>query len=122
MINFIGGAAAFGTLYLTGAPSPAYLLVFVSLAVFFSAPNVNMIYLYMPELFPTRLRSAGCGTAGVFLRIGNAAAPALVGFILASSGIAGVYLMLASVALFAALVMAVAGLETRKRVLEELSP
>jgi MFS transporter, putative metabolite:H+ symporter len=122
MINFIGGALAFGTLYLTGAPSPAYLLVFVSIAVFFSAPNVNMIYLYMPELFPTRLRSTGCGTAGVFLRIGNATAPAFVGFILAGSGIAGVYLMLASVATFAAIMMAIVGLETRKRVLEELSP
>lgn len=122
IINFIGGAAAFGTLYFTGAPSPAYLLVFVSIAVFFSAPNVNMVYLYMPELFPTRLRSTGCGTAGVLLRIGNAAAPALVGFILAGSGITGVYLMLALVATFAAIMMATIGLETRKRVLEELSP
>jgi putative MFS transporter len=76
----------------------------------------------MPELFPTRLRSTGCGTAGVFLRIGNATAPAFVGFILAGSGIAGVYLMLASVATFAAITMAFVGLETRKRVLEELSP
>jgi MFS transporter, putative metabolite:H+ symporter len=122
MINFIGGAAAFSTLYLLGASSASYLLVFVSIAVFFSAPNVNMVYLYTPELFPTRLRSTGCGTAGVFLRIGNAAAPAAVGFILAGSGINGVYLMLAAVTTSAALIMAVVGLETRKRVLEELSP
>jgi MFS transporter, putative metabolite:H+ symporter len=58
----------------------------------------------------------------VFLRIGNAAAPAAVGFILAGSGINGVYLMLAAVTTSAALIMAVVGLETRKRVLEELSP
>jgi len=122
MINFIGGAAAFTTLYLLGASSAVHLLVFVSIAVFFAAPNVNMIYLYTPELFPTRLRSTGCGTAGVFLRIGNAVAPACVGFILAGSGINGVYLMLAAVTTAAALIMAVVGLETRKRILEELSP
>jgi putative MFS transporter len=122
MTNFIGSALAFGTLYFVGAPSAIYLVVFVGIAVLFSAPNVNMIYLYMPELFPTRLRSTGCGTAGVFLRIGNATAPAAVGFILAGSGIVGVYLMLASVATFAAVVMAFIGIETRKRVLEELSP
>ena len=122
MINFVGGAAAFATLYVVGASSAVYLLVFVTIAVFFSAPNVNMIYLYTPELFPTRLRSTGCGTAGVFLRIGNAAAPASVGFILAGSGISGVYLMLASVAAFAAVITAIIGIETRKRVLEELSP
>jgi hypothetical protein len=45
-----------------------------------------------------------------------------VGFIVAGSGIGGVYLMLASVAAFAAVMMAIIGIETRKRVLEELSP
>jgi putative MFS transporter len=122
MINFLGGALAFGTLYAIGASSALYLLVFASIAVFFAAPNVNMIYLYMPELFPTRLRSRGCGTAGVFLRIGNAASPAAVGYILAGSGINGVYLMLALVAAGSALMIALIGVETRQRVLEEISP
>ena len=81
-----------------------------------------MIYLFTPELFPTRLRSTGCGTGGVFLRIGNATAPAFVGFILAGEGINGVYLMLAAAATFAAVMMLIFGIETRKRVLEELSP
>jgi putative MFS transporter len=122
MINFIGGAAAFTTLYLLGASTATSLLIFASIAVFFGAPNVNMIYLYTPELFPTRLRSTGCGTAGVFLRIGNASAPACVGFILAGQGINGVYLMLAAVAIFAAVMMTIIGIETRQRALEELSP
>jgi MFS transporter, putative metabolite:H+ symporter len=122
MINLIGGAAAFATLYFVGASTAANLLIFASIAVFFAAPNVNMIYLYTPELFPTRLRSTGCGTGGVFLRIGNATAPAFVGFILAGEGINGVYLMLAAVAIFAAVMMLVFGIETRHRVLEELSP
>jgi MFS transporter, putative metabolite:H+ symporter len=122
MINFIGGAAAFTTLYVIGVATATNLLIFASIAVFFAAPNVNMIYLLTPELFPTRLRSTGCGTAGVFLRIGNASAPACVGFILAGEGINGVYLMLAAVAIFAAVVMQIFGIETRQRVLEELSP
>jgi putative MFS transporter len=122
MINFIGGAAAFATLYLVGASAATTLLIFASIGVFFGAPNVNMIYLYTPELFPTRLRSTGCGTGGVFLRIGNATAPVAVGFILADQGIDGVYLMLAVVATFAAVMMAIIGIETRQRLLEELSP
>jgi MFS transporter, putative metabolite:H+ symporter len=122
MINFIGGAAAFTTLYFIGAATATNLLIFASIAVFFNAPNVNMIYLFTPELFPTRLRSTGCGTGGVFLRIGNATAPACVGFILAGAGINGVYLMLAAAATFAAVMMLIFGIETRKRVLEELSP
>ncbi len=122
MINFVGAAIAFTSLYVLGASTAIYLLVFASIAVFFTAPNVNMIYLYTPELFPTRLRSTGCGTAGVWLRIGNATAPAAVGYILAGSGINGVYLMLATVAVFSAVIMAIIGIETRKRVLEELSP
>jgi len=122
LINFIGGAAAFTTLYAVGAASATNLLIFASIAVLFAAPNVNMLYLFTPELFPTRLRSTGCGTSGVFLRLGNAAAPACVGFILAGAGINGVYLMLAAVAVFAAVMMLIFGIETRKRVLEEISP
>ena len=122
LINFMGGAAAFSALYLIGAATATNLLIFASIAVFFVAPNVNMIYLYTPELFPTRLRSTGCGTGGVFLRIGNATAPAFVGFFLAGQGINGVYLMLAAVATFAVVTMAIFSIETRQRVLEELSP
>ena len=38
MINFIGSAAAFITLYVIGAATATNLLIFASIAVFFAAP------------------------------------------------------------------------------------
>jgi MFS transporter, putative metabolite:H+ symporter len=122
LINFAGAFVGFGALFAFGVPDAFRLMLLGTFATFFTAANVNMMYLYTPELFPTRLRATGCGTGGLFLRIGNSASPAAVGFILAGSGLAGVYLTLSIVGAFAILMMATIGIETKKRVLEELSP
>jgi putative MFS transporter len=122
LINFTGALIGFGVLFVFGVPDAFHLMLWGTFATFFTAANVNMMYLYTPELFPTRLRATGCGTGGFFLRVGNSASPAAVGFILASVGLTGVYMMLSIVGAFAILIMATIGIETRKRVLEDLSP
>ena len=80
-----------------------------------------LVYLYTPEIYPTRLRSLGTGAASAWLRVAAAAGPAIVGPILTTSGVPGVFLLFGFVALAGAAV-ALGVTETRERSLEEISP
>ena len=79
------------------------------------------VVLYTAEIYPTRIRAIGVAFASFWLRIAATVGPILVGIALPLLGIAGVFGMLASFAVigfFVALFM----VETRHRVLEEVSP
>ena len=87
--------------------------------------NINGlgVYVYTPELYPTRMRAWGTAMGSSFNRLGSFIAPSLVGFLLAEYGsISIVFVMFSVVALFGAVVMATLGEETKRRTLEELSP
>ncbi len=87
--------------------------------------NINGlgVYVYTPELYPTRMRAWATAMGSSFNRLGSLIAPSLVGFLLAEYGsISIVFVMFAGVALFGAVVMAKFGEETKRRTLEELSP
>ena len=87
--------------------------------------NINGlgVYVYTPELYPTRMRAWATAMGSSFNRLGSFIAPSLVGFLLAEYGsISIVFVMFACVALFGAVVMATFGEETKRRTLEELSP
>jgi putative MFS transporter len=84
--------------------------------------SVNaVLYLYTPEIYPTRMRAIGTGAATCWLRLASAAGPIFVGYLVANSGTAAVFLMFAAVGLIGALTAAVM-LETRNRPLEEIAP
>ena len=55
-----------------------------------------VLYLYTPEIYPTRMRAIGTGLATSWLRLASAVGPALVGFMVAK-GTASVFLMFAGV-------------------------
>lgn len=79
------------------------------------------IFLYTAEIYPTRMRALGVSWATFWLRLAATAGPLMVGFILPRWGVGGVFLVFAIVALIgftAALFM----IETRRRILEEVSP
>src|SRR5262249_4384554 len=81
------------------------------------------VYLYTPELFPTRMRACATVAGSSMNRIASIIAPTAVGGILgAGLGITSVFVMFGAVAAVGGLVMGVAGVETKGRVLEELSP
>jgi putative MFS transporter len=87
--------------------------------------NINGlgVYVYTPELYPTRMRAWATAMGSSFNRLGSFIAPSVVGFLLAEYGsIAIVFALFAVVALFGAVVMATLGEETKRRTLEELSP
>ncbi len=87
--------------------------------------NINGlgVYVYTPELYPTRMRAWATAMGSSFNRLGSFIAPSVVGFLLAEYGsIAIVFVVFACVALFGAVIMATLGEETKRRTLEELSP
>jgi putative MFS transporter len=98
--------------------------VFVLTALtLFGITSLNLaIYLYTPELYPTRLRALGVGIALAWARVAGMIAPPVIGWGMANDGLAAVFLGLGIIALIAAAVTAILAVETRRRILEEISP
>lgn len=80
-----------------------------------------VLYLYTPEIYPTRMRAIGTGLATSWLRIASAVGPALVGFMVDTKGIQSVFLMFAAVSVVGAFA-ATRMVETSDRRLEEIAP
>jgi len=84
--------------------------------------SVNaVLYLYTPEIYPTRMRAIGTGAATCWLRLASAAGPVLVGYLVTAEGTPAVFLMFAAAGLIGAFA-GTAMLETRNRRLEEIAP
>jgi putative MFS transporter len=94
-------------------------LVVASYGVIGSANAV--LYLYTPEIYPTRMRALGTGVATFWLRVASAAAQLAVGFMLIRGGMSAIFLMFAGVSAVGALA-ALGMIETRRRRLEEIAP
>ncbi|WP_030616998.1 MFS transporter [Streptomyces sclerotialus] len=123
-VFFLGGAAALLiVLAALGARTPVQVLVWTSLAaVCFFGSNI-CLYLYTPELYPTRMRALGCSVGGALNRLGVILGPVLVGVIYAGGGhVPAVFVTLGGVALVGALAAAFFAEETTNRPLEEVSP
>ncbi|WP_322054497.1 MFS transporter [Paraburkholderia bannensis] len=109
---------ALGTLA-TGSPWSVMLLGSSAYAVM--GTTTVMLYLYTPEIYPTRMRAIGTGLATSWLRVASAAAPAIVGIVLSGHGISAVFLMFAATTIVG-VVASRAMIETTNRSLEEISP
>jgi putative MFS transporter len=84
--------------------------------------SINMsIFLYTAELYPTRMRALGVSCASFWLRVAATVGPLIVGFVLPRYGISGVFLAFSIFALIGC-TAALFTTETRRRVLEEVSP
>jgi len=77
---------------------------------------------YTPELFPTAYRFRGSGIAQMAGRAGLVGTPYLVLALFSAYGIAGVVAMISSLYLSLVIIVAVAGIETNQRSLEDLAP
>ncbi|MFI7100346.1 MFS transporter [Streptomyces sp. NPDC050161] len=121
---FLGGTAAtLLVLAALGARTPVQVLVWTSLAaVCFFGSNI-CLYLYTPELYPTRMRALGCSVGGALNRVGVILGPLIVGAVYAGgTGLSAVFVTLGAVALAGALTAAFFAEETTDRPLEEVSP
>lgn len=127
---FIGGFGAAAVALFTGAfvvgvmgIKDWYVLAIVAAIVTMGAlPSTLGLYIYTPELYPTRMRAWGTAAATSMNRLAQTVGPALAGILIASAfGIAAVFVFNGVIALVGAASVAWLGIETRGRILEEIS-
>jgi putative MFS transporter len=121
-IAFVVAALPLLALAWLGATSATEVLILVTAAYAVLQTIAFSLYLYSAELYPTRLRAIGTGFGSAWLRAGSSVGPILVGAIVADLGIRYVFASFAAVALIGGLVTLLFAIETKGRVLEELSP
>jgi putative MFS transporter len=120
-LSFAAAALALAALAMYPTPTAEQVLTSITIAYFFiSSVNIG-VYLYTPELYPTRVRALGVGTATAWLRFASMIGPTVVGMMIAS-GLPAVFVTFAAVAAVAAAITGLFAVETKGRVLEEASP
>ncbi|MEV1053309.1 MFS transporter [Streptomyces sp. NPDC049887] len=116
-----GSALALTTLALTGAASGGRVALFASCTTFFVYAVNCGLYLYSPELYPTRNRAKGAAFGGLWNRLGVILGPIVVGAVLGAGGsLTLVFAQFAAVAVVGTVVACFA-VETKGRTLEELN-
>jgi putative MFS transporter len=121
MASFVVCGVLLGVLAALGAKSALSVMILASSAYAVMGTTTVLLYLYTPEIYPTRMRAIGTGLATSWLRVASATAPAIVGVVLSGKGIAAVFGMFA-VANLIGLVAATRMIETTNRALEDISP
>jgi putative MFS transporter len=94
--------------------NPIMIVVFGFLLNLFERGFTALAYAYSPELFDTRGRSLGTGTAYGIGRLSNAAGPLIIAALYTGTGYTSVFLFIAGCWLVGALVLAVFGPRTRR--------
>ncbi|MGD1065816.1 MAG: MFS transporter [Vulcanimicrobiaceae bacterium] len=120
----IGAGAALGIVFVAGLHTTAWPALFAAGAVMLVGTSIHLngIYLYIAELFPTRMRAWATSTGQGVSRFAGIVGPMLLGILLAGAlGIAGVYTMFLIVAVLGFATMFFLGIETKQRTLEELA-
>jgi putative MFS transporter len=120
LATFVCGGVLMAALGLGGAKEVMWVIILGTLAYGLIGSSNAVLYLYTPEVYPTRMRAIGTGLATSWLRIASAIGPAVIGFMVGEGGIASVFILFAVVAVigaFASLRM----IETRGRRLEDIA-
>jgi putative MFS transporter len=121
-VAFILATVPLVVLTALGATTATQVVILAPIAYAILQTIAFSLYLYSAELYPTRLRAVGTGFGSAWLRAGSSIGPVMVGFIVAGVGIRYVFLAFAVIALIGGLITARFGIETKGKVLEELSP
>jgi MFS transporter, putative metabolite:H+ symporter len=118
--SFVLGGSLLALLGLIGAGNVASVMVLATLSYGVIGSTNAVLYLYTPEIYPTRMRALGTGLGTSWLRLASMAGPVAVGAVMSAEGIAAVFLMFAGVSVAGALA-ASQMIETRGRRLEEIA-
>jgi len=114
---------AVGAYFFRRAGSPAEILVWGCIISFFNLGAWGVLYTYTPELYPTRIRSSGAGSATAFGRIGGIIGPYIVGLLLPTwgAGVGTIFAMFAAIFLVVSAIVVIMGEETRGSSLERIA-
>ena len=114
------GAVMLAILAFGGTQDVSWVIIFSTLSYGLIGSIAAVVYLYTPEIYPTRMRAIGTGVATSWLRVASAIGPTLVGFMLGKGGVDSVFLMFAGVAVVG-LIAATRMIETRNLRLEDIA-
>jgi MFS transporter, putative metabolite:H+ symporter len=114
----LGGVAAY---FLSNARSDAAITLAGFWLSFFMNGTYAGIYAYTPELYPTAFRTTGMGVASSFGRIGGLSAPIVIGNTFSRIGFGGVFTITTIVLLMGALAVALLGIGTAGKSLEQIT-
>ena len=110
------------TLFALGATSAMEVLILATLAYGTIQTITYSLYLYTAELYPTRIRALGSGAGSAWLRIGSSVGPLIVAQVVSGLGVSWVFAVFAGILAIGGSICAAFAIETRQRVLEDLSP
>ena len=110
--------AAFGTLF-GFSRSPARIMTFAGLTVFFLSLGSTAIYTYTPELYPTEIRATAMGIASAWGRVGAVTMLLVFGHFLDVLGKSLLFVIIDPVLIAALVVVLCFGPSTRGRPLHE---
>lgn len=114
----LGGVSAH---LMSNAGSDASITTAGALLSFFMNGTYAGIYAYTPELYPTAFRTTGMGVASSFGRIGGLSAPIVIGYTFRQIGFGGVFLITTIVLVIGALAVALLGIGTAGKSLEQIT-
>lgn len=114
------GAVLLGILAIAGTAHVSWVIVLATLGYGLIGSVNAVVYLYTPEIYPTRMRAIGTGVATSWLRVASAIGPSLIGFMLGEGGVDSVFLMFAGVAVLG-LIASTQMIETRNLRLEDIA-
>jgi MFS transporter, putative metabolite:H+ symporter len=114
---------AVGAFFFRNAGTQETILFWGCFMSFFNLGAWGVVYTYTPEMYPTRARGTGAGSAAAFGRLGGVLAPLVVGQMLGKWGVGyeSIFLMFAAVLLVGAINVALLGEETKGKRLEEIA-
>lgn len=118
--SFIMSAAPLIALWaLSGSAPPVMVMVLAGIGgSMMLVPQVAM-WLYAPQVYPTRMRALGTGFGSSIGRLGNALIPLAIGYLLPLSGVNGVFALFSGLAIFGTVVVICFALERKGMVLED---
>ncbi|HLH95323.1 MAG TPA: MFS transporter [Xanthobacteraceae bacterium] len=115
-------AGGFLLLWWIGPSSAQRVMVLTTFSYMGISTLSLALYLYTAELYPTRVRALGTGTATAWLRLASILGPQVFGNARVGTDIGGPFLTFGFVLLAACVVVGLFATETKGRVLEEISP
>ncbi len=114
----LGGVSAY---LMSNARTDASITMAGCLMSFFMNGTYAGIYAYTPELYPTTFRTTGMGVASAFGRIGGLSAPIVIGYTFSRIGFSGVFTITTVELVTGALAVALLGIATAGKSLEQIN-